>query len=310
MPDDTRRLLMEAYNMGHRQMSFLDTHMDDHFVISLPGVSRIRVCAYKQRNSYAMTARMIPFQLPKPEEIGLPQAVLELTDLQEGMVLLCGPSSSGKSITMACLIDRINHTRHCHILTLERPIEHLYRNDKAFLSQRELNIDTMDFGNALQAARLISPDVLMLSEISDRTIFQELCNMADNNHMVLSTVRARSVKAVIMNLLQQFPQEERRNQALALAHVLRAVVCQQLVPTSQGIIPVFDVIHIGPLLQQAIMRERYDVFDRYYQKHRQEQDLYMTDRLYQLYREGLLSRIDAEFYASEPDQVRALIEKR
>lgn len=236
-PDETEKITKQAYEIPRRSLSRLAENRDDRFVVSIPGVSRVRVSAYFQRSSAAMTARIIPFSIPDPETAGIPQQVMSLADLKEGLVLVCSPASGGKSTTMACLVDKINHSRHCHILTVESPIEYLYKNDKAFVSQREVFVDTESFEEALKASRWQSPDVLVLSEIDNGKVLKHIMD-ASENKLVISCLNARSRESAIRQLKTMLDPADTDAQE-QLTRVLKAVVCQSLAVTENGFKPEF-----------------------------------------------------------------------
>ena len=175
MPDDTDRLIHQIYSMaGNRNIDpFLQTG-DDDFSFSIPGLSRFRVNAYRQRGSLAAVIRVIAFDLPNPDILHIPEEVMSAADFTKGMVLVTGPAGSGKSTTMACIVDRINHSREGHIITLEDPLEYLHRHDKCIVSQREICTDTESYLVSLRATLRQSPDVILLGEMRDYETIQTL----------------------------------------------------------------------------------------------------------------------------------------
>ena len=166
-PDDTRRLVEDLYQLAGRSIQRLQEYGDDDFSLSLPGVSRFRVSAYRQRGSLSAVVRVVHFQLPDPVALNIPEGVMELANITKGLVLVTGPANSGKSTTLACLIDRINNSRSGHIITLEDPIEYLHSHKQCIVSQRELSSDTESYISALRAALRQSPDVILLGEMRD-----------------------------------------------------------------------------------------------------------------------------------------------
>ena len=168
MPEQTESLLRTIYKLaGNRDMSKLLETGDDDFSFSISGVSRFRVNAYKQRGSLAAVIRVIAFRLPDPAELMIPDDVMNITGYTRGMVLVTGSAGSGKSTTLACIIDKINHEKEEHIITLEDPLEFLHRHEKSIVSQREINTDTASYLTALRAALRQSPDVILLGEMRD-----------------------------------------------------------------------------------------------------------------------------------------------
>lgn len=188
-PKETEALLNEIYGMaGDRDMMNLLVHGDDDFSFAIPGVSRFRVSAYKQRGALSAVIRVITFQLPNPQELGIPEAVMQFADHTKGMILVTGSAGSGKSTTLACLIDRINNTRNTHIITLEDPLEYLHRHNKSIVSQREIKIDTDNYVTALKASLRQSPNIILLGEMRDYETISVAMTAAETGHLLFSTL--------------------------------------------------------------------------------------------------------------------------
>ena len=184
-PKETEALLNEIYGMaGDRDMMNLLVHGDDDFSFAIPGVSRFRVSAYKQRGALSAVIRVITFQLPNPQELGIPEAVMQFADHTKGMILVTGSAGSGKSTTLACLIDRINNTRNTHIITLEDPLEYLHRHNKSIVSQREIKIDTDNYVTALKASLRQSPNIILLGEMRDYETISVAMTAAETGHLL------------------------------------------------------------------------------------------------------------------------------
>lgn len=166
-PPETESLLREIYELADRELTVIEESGDDDFSFAIPGLSRFRVSAFKQRGSLSAVIRIITFDLPNPHELGIPQQIIDFGAGSKGMVLITGPAGSGKSTTLACIIDNINKTRPDHIITLEDPLEYLHRHDKSIVSQREINVDTENYVTALRAALRQSPNVILLGEMRD-----------------------------------------------------------------------------------------------------------------------------------------------
>ncbi|HQC35498.1 MAG TPA: ATPase, T2SS/T4P/T4SS family, partial [Bacillota bacterium] len=159
MPDITEALIRETYALANRSMDRLFDSGDDDFSFAVGGLARFRVNAYQQRGSLAAVIRVVSFSIPDYKSLGIPENIMKLSELTYGMVLITGTAGSGKSTTQACIVDRVNHTRNCHIITLEDPIEFLHRDDESIVSQREIAIDTQDFLSALRSCLRQAPDV-------------------------------------------------------------------------------------------------------------------------------------------------------
>ena len=254
MPKDTELLIRSIYELdGNRSMNhFLETG-DDDFSFAVPGLSRYRVSTYKQRGSLAAVIRVIAFELPNPEILGIPSVVLSLTSLTKGLVLVTGPAGSGKSTTLACLVDRINSSRQNHIITLEDPLEFLHRHKKSIVSQREISTDTDNYLTALRAALRQSPDVILLGEMRDHETIQTVMTAAETGHLVLSSLHTVGAANTISRIIDVFEPSQQHQIAVQLSMVLRAVVSQQLVPSINGeMIPAFEIMIMTPAISNMI----------------------------------------------------------
>lgn len=254
MPDDTDRLIHQIYSMaGNRNIDpFLQTG-DDDFSFSIPGLSRFRVNAYRQRGSLAAVIRVIAFDLPNPDILHIPEEVMSAADFTKGMVLVTGPAGSGKSTTMACIVDRINHSREGHIITLEDPLEYLHRHDKCIVSQREICTDTESYLVSLRATLRQSPDVILLGEMRDYETIQTAMTAAETGHLVLSSLHTTGAANTIGRIVDVFEPSQQRQVSIQLSMVLQAVISQQLVPDINGHnIPVFEVMRLNPAIRNMI----------------------------------------------------------
>ena len=230
-PKDTFQFVSAIYTLAERNIDDFDRTGDDDFSFAIPGVSRFRVSTFKQRGSYSAVIRVISFTLPHPSELGIPDAVMELADSRSGMILVTGPAGSGKSTTLACLIDKINHEREAHIITLEDPLEFLHRHEKSIVSQREINTDTENYLTALRAALRQSPDVILLGEMRDYETINTAVTAAETGHLIFSSLHTIGAANTIDRIIDVFPASQQHQISIQLASVLQAVVSQKLVPS-------------------------------------------------------------------------------
>ena len=306
MPEQTSEILEAIYQMAsNRDISRLHNTGDDDFSFSIPGLSRFRINAYKQRGSLAAVIRVIAFQLPDPAELSIPEDVMSIANLTKGMVLVTGSAGSGKSTTMACLIDRINHSREGHIITLEDPIEYLHRHDKSIVSQREINVDTESYVNALRASLRQSPDVILLGEMRDYETIDVAMTAAETGHLVFSTLHTIGAANTVDRIIDVFPANQQRQIAVQLSMVLQAVISQQLVPTVDGKqVPVFEIMTITPAIRNMIRDNKVPQIDGVVYSSNKEEMHSMDFGLLNLYKDGRITAETALSYASNPEMLK------
>lgn len=303
MPEDTDRLIHQIYSMaGNRNIDpFLQTG-DDDFSFSIPGLSRFRVNAYRQRGSLAAVIRVIAFDLPNPDILHIPEEVMSAADFTKGMVLVTGPAGSGKSTTMACIVDRINHSREGHIITLEDPLEYLHRHDKCIVSQREICTDTESYLVSLRATLRQSPDVILLGEMRDYETIQTAMTAAETGHLVLSSLHTTGAANTIGRIVDVFEPSQQRQVSIQLSMVLQAVISQQLVPDINGHnIPVFEVMRLNPAIRNMIRDNKVHQIDGVISSSAHEGMRAMDQSLLELYKQGRITRETALKYASNGD---------
>ena len=233
-PDATRRMILEIYELAsQRDPKRLLEKGDDDFSFSLVGVSRFRVSTYKQRGSLAAVIRVVKFDLPDPAQLGVPQTVLDLGRLKKGLVLVTGPAGSGKSTTLACMIDLINRSRNCHVITLEDPIEYLHSHKKSVVSQREISNDTESYVTALRAALRQAPNVILLGEMRDYETISAALLAAETGHLVLSTLHTTGAAQTVERIIDACPTGSQNQIRIQLAAALKGIVSQCLIPCGE-----------------------------------------------------------------------------
>ena len=304
-PRDTEDLIRKVYAMAdNRSIQKLLTTGDDDFAFSVAGLSRFRANTYKQRGALSAVIRVITFQVPDYRTLNIPEAVMRLGDQRKGLVLVTGPAGSGKSTTLACIIDRINHTRHEHIITLEDPLEYLHRHDKSIVSQREVNFDTQSYVTALRAALRQSPNVILLGEMRDYETVNVAMTAAETGHLILSTLHTVGAANTIDRIIDVFPANQQRQIAAQLSLVLRAVVSQQLVPAEDGTeVPVFEIMIVTPAIRNMIRQNKVPQIDGLLYASQKEDMVAMDTSLAALYRKKVISRDTALSYATNPEML-------
>lgn len=244
---DMIRFLDEIMNPQQKE-SFIETG-DADFAVTLPDLGRFRINCYRQRGTTAMALRYVKSDVPDFQSLHLPEKAMErISSLARGLVLVTGTTSSGKSTTLAAVIDRINETRQSHIVTLEDPIEYLHTDKKCSVAQREVSIDTKDFKTGLRAIMREDPNVILIGELRDAETFQTCLGAAETGHLVFSTLHTTNVTMTISRILDMFPSEQHEQIRSQLANQLRAIVSQRLLPTAdgKGRVPAVEVMFNDP----------------------------------------------------------------
>lgn len=306
MPADTESFLRQIYHMANDRNfdSFLETG-DDDFSFSIPGLSRFRVNTYRQRGSLAAVIRVIAFELPDPDVLNIPEDVMSAADFTKGMVLVTGPAGSGKSTTMACIVDRINHSREGHIITLEDPLEYLHRHDKCIVSQREICTDTESYLVSLRATLRQSPDVILLGEMRDYETIQTAMTAAETGHLVLSSLHTTGAANTIGRIVDVFEPTQQRQVSIQLSMVLQAVISQQLIPDINGhTIPIFEVMRLNPAIRNMIRDNKVHQIDGVIASSAHEHMRSMDQSLLELYKQRKITKETALKFASNADMLK------
>ena len=304
LPPQTQLLIEQIYELAKRPIDrYLETG-DDDFSFAVPGLARFRVNAYRQRNSMAAVVRVVSFDIPNWQNIHIPQNVMDLANVKSGMVLFTGTAGCGKSTTQACLIDQINQTRNCHIITLEDPIEYLHRNQKSIVSQREIAIDTSDYLSALRACLRQAPDVILLGEMRDAATIRTAITAAETGHMVIATMHTKGAVNAIDRIIDSFDSTQQGQIRFLLAAVLRTVVSQQMLPGADGnMVPAFEIMHVNSAVRGMIRDCKNHQIPNAITAGRAEGMISMDQAISNHYRDGLISKETAINYADNPEQM-------
>ena len=252
-PTDTEKALHRIADQNH--LTEFEEHGEIDFSYELPGVSRFRVNAFRQRGSVSIALRAIPFSIRTINELGLPEVVRTLADQPRGIILVTGTTGSGKSTTLASMIDHINSTRARHIITLEDPIEYLHRDKLSIVNQREVGSDTEGFSIAMRRVLRQDPDVILIGEMRDEETVRTALSAAETGHLVLSTVHTLDATETINRIIDFFPPHLQHQARVMLASTLKGAIAQRLVPRAdaEGRVAVSEVMVVTGRIQDLIL---------------------------------------------------------
>lgn len=306
MPPQTQALVEEIYHLaGDRDMTKLLKEGDDDFSFAVKGLSRFRVSAYKQRGTLSAVVRIITFELPSPEKLGILPQITGFSRLSKGLVLVTGPAGSGKSTTLACIVDAINQNMKKHIITLEDPIEFLHSHQKSIVSQREISVDTESYVTALRASLRQSPDVILLGEMRDYETIGVAMTAAETGHLILSTLHTIGAANTIDRIIDVFPANQQRQICVQLSMVLQAVVSQQLVPAVDGsVVPAFEIMTVTPAIRNMIRENKVPQIDGIVYSANREDMISLDASLLNLYKQGKITAETAVSYATNPEMLK------
>ena len=292
LPDGTRDLIHELYQVAGRDVSLIAPESaDDDFSLALGGIGRFRVNVFHQRNSLAAVIRVIRFGIPDYKVMGIPEEVMRLTRLHQGIVLVTGQAGSGKSTTLACIIDAINQSRTGHILTLEDPIEYVHRHSQCIVSQREIYSDCDSYLSALRSALRESPDVILLGEMRDYETIDVAMKAAETGQLLFSTLHTTGAANTVDRIIDTFPAAQQAQIRLQLSMVLQAVISQQLVPDVNGkMIPAFEIMFMNTAIRNLIRESKTHQIDAAIQAGASEGMCTMDSSLLKLYAQKKITK--------------------
>jgi twitching motility protein PilT len=236
------------------QRTYFEENGDIDVALSIPGLGRFRVNVLKQRGSIGIVMRHVKGKILKFEELNLPAGLERIVEMRRGLILVTGTTGSGKSTTLASIIDRINRSRRDHIITLEDPIEFLHQNKKSVVTQREVGIDTKDFKTALRAAMREDPDVILIGEMRDQETFAAAMSAAETGHLVFSTLHTTNAMMTMDRILDMFPADQHAQIRSQIALQLKATVAQRLIASAdgKGRVPAVEIMFVNPAIAQLI----------------------------------------------------------
>ena len=309
-PAQSQNLISELYILAGRPMDRYQNTGDDDFSLSVKDLSRFRINTYRQRGSMAAVIRVVFYNIPNYKTLNIPQKILDVGDLSTGMVLVSGPAGGGKSTTLACIIDAINHKRNCHIVTLEDPIEYLHRNDRSIISQREVTLDTESYLGGLRACLRQAPDVIFLGEMRDYEAIKVAMTAAETGHLLISTLHTVGAVNTIDRIIDVFPPHQQEQIRVQLSMLLNYVISQQLLPDVNGeLIPAFEIMHVTPAIRNMIRESKTFQIDSVIQTSATEGMISMDGYIANLYKYGKISKETAFKYAMNSEQMGRRLDK-
>lgn len=301
---------MVSAGIPDRQRTVLEEGGEADYSFTLTGVARFRGSVFRCRGALAAVYRMVPGEVPSLDALGLPASAAALAGLPSGLVLTAGPVGSGKSTTMAAIVDRINRTRAVHVVTIEDPVEIIHRNRRALVTQRQVGSDTASFRDALRSVLRSDPDVVMIGEIRDRDTVDAALRVSETGHLALATIHARSALHALTRIVEMFPASQHRQARIRLSVSLEAIYCQRLVPRADGRGRVVAVEQLAPtpaarnLIRDDKLHQLFAVLDA---GPGRGASVSLNKSLTSLWRRGIITRNDALQASNEPAALGAVL---
>lgn len=308
-PDSVRRMVESILADEQKAKFIADKELD--LAYSVPGLSRFRINVYLQRGSWAAAIRVIPSRPFTIDELKLPPITKDLAMKPRGLVLVTGPTGSGKSTTLAAMINHINETRRCHIVTVEDPIEFLHKDKNSVISQREVGADTHSFANALKHVLRQDPDVILIGEMRDLETTQIAITSAETGHFVLATLHTNSAPATIDRVIDIFPPHQQQQIRMQLSVTLEGVLCQTLIPKAKGSgrVMAMELMPVNPAIRNIIREGKTHQIPNVIQAGASMGMLSLDMSLRNLYMQGLITYEDAISKASSSEEFARLVGK-
>lgn len=308
LPPNAIRKIIESM-ITEQQKAKLVAERELDFAYSVPGLARFRCNAYFQRNSWALAVRIIPSRPFSVDELGLPEIFKYLSLRPRGLVLVTGPTGSGKSTTLAAMIDHINSNRKCHIITIEDPIEFLHKDKLAIISQRELGSDTHNFSNALKSALRQDPDVILVGELRDFETTQTAITAAETGHLVLGTLHTTGCANAVDRIIDIFPPHQQHQVRVQLSMILEGVIFQNLIPkaTGSGRVLALEIMTGTPAVRHLVREGKTHMLPNAIQSGAEDGMISFDQSLRDLYLQGLVSLEYALSAAFNPEELERLI---
>lgn len=307
MPDKAKELVYSILN--EEREATLKQEGDVDFSFAIKGLGRFRVNAYHQRGSCCMAIRLLINNIPTLDELGLPAVLKDLALKPRGLILVTGPTGSGKSTTLAAMINYINQTRRGHIITIEDPIEYLYKHNRCIVNQREVGDDTRSFARALRGAMREDPDVILLGEMRDMETIQAAITAAETGHLVLSTLHTKGASSTVERMIDVFPANQQRQIRIQLSGVLEGIITQNLVirADEKGRALAMEILILTDAIRNMIRDEKVHQISTAMQTGAKFGMQTMDNHLAQLAKQGAITLQEALKQGINPDDIRRYI---
>ena len=308
-PEDTQEIIYTV--MNEDQVAEFESERECDLSFGIDGLSRFRLNVYRDRGSVVGAFRSIPFEVRTFEELGLPRVVADFAYRPIGLVLVCGPTGSGKSTTLAAIIDRINRQRSVHIITIEDPIEYLHRHNQSIINQREVHADTKSFAGALKRVLRQDPDVILIGEMRDPETIMAALTVAETGHLAFATLHTNDALQTINRIVDVFPASQQGQVRTQLSFVLEGVAVQQLIPraTGDGRVLALEIMIPNTAIRSLIRSEKLEQIPSMIEIGTGEGMMTMNQSLYRLLRRGVITRDMALKRSSNVEGLQRLVEK-
>lgn len=293
----------------HVLPSYLETYFNEHheadFSHSVEGAGRFRVNAFLSQGQPALAFRHVKTKVPTVDDLNLPQAIKTIAGAQRGIVIVSGATGSGKSTTLASMLNHMNETENLRVITIEDPIEYLFEDKKCVISQREVGLDTLSFQAALKHILRQDPDVIIIGEMRDQTTFRTALSAAETGHMVMTTLHSSNASIAIQRLLEFFPASDWDQIRLNLASNLQAVICQRLLKGAQGgVIPAVEILINTPTVRKLLEKNKLDILPAAIETGADDGMQTFNQSIYGLIKSGMITQEEGMTYATNPQALR------
>ena len=307
LPEDTEYLCNQILSSHHKEAFLQNGEVDLSY--TYPGIARFRVNVFKQRNGMAMALRAIPTEIPTLEQLMLPDVLHTLAKKRRGLILVTGPTGSGKSTSLAAMINYINKTRKEHIITLEDPIEYLHRHEMSMVNQREIGADSKSFSSSLRAALRQDPDVILVGEMRDLETISTALTAAETGHLVLATLHTVGAAKTIDRIIDVFPPFQQGQVKVQLAGVLEGIISQQLIQTvsKKGRVPALEIMLATPAIRNLIREGKTHQIQSSIQTGASLGMETMDKALVNLYNDGLISKENVLKYCMDLEAIKRYV---